>query len=352
MSRRRFAVLLVLVVVVTAAVPSQGWRLVGAQPGEDLWEGVHFDLTPPPDAEALLEAYRRQAQPETIFYPDDRIELFNTTDAPWRSIAHLVTIDYSGYIWDCSGTFVNYNVVLTAAHCLDDAAATLVIPGENRFAEPFGMASAYRYSVPVGWATHQDWRYDVALVHLDGAPFGSWLAPYLVPTSYPDSFFANDADFELASAGYPGDKPYGSMWFTGGFQATVDQHFIYSRMDAYPGQSGSAILSIDEVTGSVPIVGLFSSESPLWNRALRMTPLILQALHSYCASEGCTLTTRVIGSAPTPTATSRPPTATPTKPPPAAVTPTTPTKPPTAVVTPTAPADFSYGIVVPGAARN
>ena len=77
----------------------------------------------------------------TVFGPDDRTQVLDTTPSPYRTVAFLIGFDkYGDPDLSCSGVMLNYNVVLTAAHCLwQDGAAVpsiAVIPGANGDARP------------------------------------------------------------------------------------------------------------------------------------------------------------------------------------------------------------------------
>lgn len=315
----------VLVVVIVVLASATAWLLLGQpsraeSPLPDALQPLSHGLAPIADVggawQNLQEAAGVTAQ--TVFPPDDRIPVQDTTAAPWRSVAWLALYDRPGHLsGTCSGSMVGFNVVLTAAHCLYDGGyvdSVLVVPGATPNSAPFGVADAYRFAVPKGWGETGNRLYDFGLVFLDGAPFKNYASPYLTVAAVPDSYLA-DPNLVIATAGFPGDKPAASMWFTAGFDFSYDNTFLYTRMDAYPGQSGSPIYSLNQASNEVLLVGVFSAESPLANVALRFGPDHLTALQKYCADSGCSLTTRVVtvGRVPTPAATpTRAPTAAPT----------------------------------------
>lgn len=286
----------------------------------------------------------------TIFGRDDRTQITATTEGPWRTIAQLVIFDRWNEITStCSGVMLNTNVVLTAAHCLFDPVtrtyihSLLVVPGESGPEFPFGARAAIEFAVPQGWVNSGDVELDFGIALIDAAPFSSAVGPFLPVVSVPDSYFYDVATV-IATAGYPGDKPPGTMWFTAGFFYFVDAGAIYTEMDAYPGQSGSPIYALNDRRKELFIVGVFSKESPLANLAVRFSAAHISALNNYCASLGCSFQSRVLTdsapSTPTRTATSSPtatrtpsPTPTPTKTPTGQPTPSpTPGKPPRVVV--------------------
>lgn len=155
----------------------------------------------------------------TVFPPDGRTQVLDTTKAPFRSIALLQIRDQAGNPYGlCTGFFVSANAILTAAHCLYDNSVpvgnVLVIPGAYPpMVAPFGTAPAQSFFVPQGWKDGEGKRprnvlgklspYDYGLIVLKGDPFQGKLAPYLDVLVTPEAFLQNP-DLGLRTAGYPG----------------------------------------------------------------------------------------------------------------------------------------------------
>jgi V8-like Glu-specific endopeptidase len=324
------------------------------------YELVEFELQPPPEnAEELIRAAMAEsgdAGAATVFPPDDRIRVTDTTQPIFRTVARLGIFDQNNNLSYCSGTLVAVNVVLTAAHCVYFSGtyvrSVVVIPGSNGLNWPFGTGYSIRMAVPNGWANGPGRDpadaplpltiYDWAILVLD---LYDWtdtiMRPYPVIAYAPDGFL-NDPSVSLVTAGYPADKPVGTMWWTAVDHEDFffDDDFIYTWADVYKGQSGSPIWAVSPSTAY--IVSVVSGGNSYVNRSVRFSIPVVNALESYARELGASLTTYILpGDTPAPTPTWTPtrsasPTATPT---PTRTTPPTftPTATPTRAATPPPP---------------
>ncbi len=243
---------------------------------------------------------------QTIFPPDNRIAVVDTTQPGWRAIVFLLMYDGDVMVSSCSGSMISYNVVLTAAHCIYSRTEhsyhtkVLVVPGAYPpYKSPFGAAFAYRMSVPKGWANITDDReahaYDIGLLHLEGQPFGNQIAPYLRLAAPSDSYFKSSTG--LATAGYPGDKPEGSMWHNE--STSVDDYYvshdtIYTRLDEYFGQSGAPIYTFTTPPSAAYVISVVSYGNDYFNASIRFTTTWLDALKGWCSEQGCSFETGTI----------------------------------------------------------
>lgn len=282
----------------------------------------------------------------TIFGTDDRVPIDDTTESPWRSVTHLLVAGADGSLWECSGTMLGPNVVLTAAHCVYDreidepAILVLVVPGADGESEPFDSAFATDFSIPVGFTSSDELLtpYDLALVHLEFSPFGTQTGPYL-PLYVPTNPFLASIYTILTTVGYPGDKSFGTMWFSAELFFSYNATHILHTMDMAGGQSGSPVIAINTDSGLIAVVSVVSVETAAWNYSVRLTATHLAALQSWCTDYGCTIPTASGSTGPTATSTrtntpTRTATATPTRTNTPTTTPT-PTKTVTTTATPT-----------------
>lgn len=118
-----------------------------------------------------------QAQPETVFGPDDRRRVTNTTAFPWRTIVKLYITFPDGYRLQATGAMVSRHIVLTAGHCTfrrehgGFAATAEVLPGLNNTYKPYGTQEGVLFGASDGWRNSGDSNYDLGIVVLK-APIG------------------------------------------------------------------------------------------------------------------------------------------------------------------------------------
>ncbi|MDQ3938168.1 MAG: serine protease [Chloroflexota bacterium] len=208
---------------------------------EELWTPPSADL--PDVGEASFGPPPPAA--ETVHGPDDRVQIQNTGDYPWRAHASLFMTAADGSGWIGSGTFIGPRTVLTAGHCVHVKGSGVpgrdgwmrqiqVMPGRNGNTLPFGSKTSSTFRSVTGWTQSGNQEYDYGVI--------------ILPATFNNGWFGfislNDGDLVNTVgniAGYPGDKPGGTLWYAARKIAAVGPRKVHYDIDTAGGQSGSGV---------------------------------------------------------------------------------------------------------------
>lgn len=186
-----------------------------------------------------------------IHEEDDRDSVRFNGGWPWVAIGKLVSSD-GGH---CSGTLIERNMVLTAAHCVSDKRGGFIDPRKLTFSAGFDNGEARASSIVRAIHTDPDFAFtpdgqpadlslDWAVLELDRQLYdGGWLRPVPLASASQARQTANDGR-EFAQAGYSGDH---SETLTRNQRCmpeglVADGRIILHLCDATFGDSGSPIL--------------------------------------------------------------------------------------------------------------
>jgi V8-like Glu-specific endopeptidase len=227
--------------------------------------------------EADIEAALQQM--EVIIGTDDRVQVKNTTAVPWKRIVHLQIEAANGSRFLGSGALIGPRTVVTAGHCVYLHTAggwprsITVSPGRNGASRPFGQARAIGFRTVKGWKDDRKRDYDYGAIILP---------PNAIKMNPPSAFgFASLSDAalkgsKLNTAGYPGDKPAGTMWYHGRNATSVTPRTIVYDIDTMGGQSGSPVWTVQN--GKRVLAAIHTNGSPRGNSATRITQPVLENL--------------------------------------------------------------------------
>ena len=259
---------------------------------------VYHDATAAPGLSAPIQP-TGAAIKRSIIGPDNRTRVPDTADFPFSAIAYLELYDDAqNLIGTCTGTFVGPDVLLTAGHCLYDAGTQLftrhirVVPAKDGAVEPFGSEYASDWWVPDNYIASRgndlfDWG-EIRLPDDALALQTGWMQIGVLQTAS-----LSDPQFTPAIVGYPADKPAASMWGASvAAFADVQPRYLDYSIDTSPGQSGSAIWSLNPnkpYFGFVAGIHTSGASAAGENRGTRIDEALLGDLLQGCQQMHCTL---------------------------------------------------------------
>lgn len=212
----------------------------------------------PPAARALLDAEHTgllhlhglvEEEDSAVIGPvDNRIQEVDTDRFPWNTICHLCRAYPGNPCAGCSGTLIAPDIVLTAGHCLwslrfkGPPKSIHVAPGRvDRDTLPFGSITSARLWVPRGFIDGPDRTiWDFGVIHLS-RPF-TQIKRFMPLVALDDTALRHVASHRrLTVAGYPSDRPIGTMWRHSERLKRVTPRRLFYSVSTCPGHSGSAV---------------------------------------------------------------------------------------------------------------
>lgn len=239
--------------------------------------GGHVERAPAPVRRSAFST-SRSVSPlmETVHFGDDRVQVTDTQHYPYSAIASLLITARDGSQWVGTGWFVSPRTLLTAGHCVYITNSPVpgrngwvlniqVLPGRNGTALPFGSVTSTHFCTVRGWAEQGNENYDYGAIVLPtpvGQTVGTFGFAVLPDTDLDDGV--------LNIAGYPGDKPAGTLWYASRKTASVNPSKVHYDIDTAGGQSGAPVYVVD---GDKRIgVAVHAYGGPTTNSGTRISP--------------------------------------------------------------------------------
>lgn len=223
-----------------------------------------------------------EKQLEVVIGDDDREQVLNVMDSPWRKIAALRIRAANGRLYVGTGWFISPTVLATAGHCvyMHEAggwpASIEVIPALNGDSRPYGQSISTKFESNNGWINDRNSDYDYGVIILDApvSPEIGWFAFAAAPDDYLNNNIAN-------ISGYPADKDRATRQYYHARKITrSSSRRLYYEIDTYGGDSGAAVwMNLGE--NNRVAVGIHTNGGSTSNFGTRITDEVFKNLQNW-----------------------------------------------------------------------
>ena len=214
---------------------------------------------------------------------DGRIN--NTADYPWRVTASLLITARDNSQWIGTGWFIGPNTLATAGHVVFINDPTIperhgwvkritVIPGRNETEMPYGSAISEVFHSVIGWTQNGNQEFDYGAIKIS-SNLGDTVGTFGFGVLTREELLSTVGNL----AGYPGDKPAGTLWYDNNNIAAVTNRKVFYDIDTAGGQSGACVYQIKD--GVRTAFGIHAYGGPTNNSATRITTPVFQNLTNW-----------------------------------------------------------------------
>jgi V8-like Glu-specific endopeptidase len=220
-----------------------------------------------------------------VIVTDEREQITQTGQYLWRAIASLRITARDGSLWIGTGWFISPRTLITAGHVVFINGSPIagrngwvsridVSPGRNGFVSPFGTLTARTFWSVRGWTEKGDQNQDYGAIILD-QPFGQNTGWFGYGVFDDNKLVGAPAHV----AGYPGDKPSGTLWHHSLPVLSVNQSKVTYAIDTAGGQSGAAVYLLENNLPTAVAVHAYGGATS--NSGTRINQAVYQNLRQW-----------------------------------------------------------------------
>ncbi len=232
-----------------------------------------------------------RSMPREIFGDDDRQRIGDTSGYPWRAVCALRITAGNGATLLGSGWLAGRLLVITAGHCVFDhdrggwVQSIEVSPGRNGGSRPFGPFVSTTFRSVEAWSERGDPEHDYGAIFLPAPAAGEPAPGDAVGWFGWGSASASELqDGEVNLAGYPKDKPEGTLWWHSRRIDQVRTSSLGYTIDTKGGQSGSPVWRLANEVRQV--VGIHAGMLHGANQAVRINADVMGHITSWSGQAG------------------------------------------------------------------
>lgn len=170
---------------------------------------------------------------------DNRYKITNTTSSPYYGIVFLKMVHENGDSYTGTGYMVSSNTLLTAGHNLYEPGNPIktitAYPGRNGSSYNISSTAKTHYIDEKYTGSGYTWDYGIVVLNSNLGNTTGWLGLHAAGTA------SSLNGKSISVTGYPGDKPYATMWKDNGTISSASTYTFKHNADTYRGHSGSPV---------------------------------------------------------------------------------------------------------------